>query len=254
MAELFGFQITRVKQTPDPKQSFTQPKADDGTQTVAAGGYFGQYLDMEGTAKTEQDLIRRYREISIHPECDMAVEDIVNEAIVANEIEKDPVRVDLSDTDFSDNIKRKVEDEFKEVLKIVQWSGKKVLDVGCGTGELAFLISKKGAKVKTILTKNAKEFVTPLTVASLSQDKVYDALFKVENEADMDHISLSRWSDLILVAPATANTISKLSNGSSDDLASTVILASNKDIFLTPAMNVRMWEHPANKENLNEKS
>ena len=124
MAELFGFQITRVKQTPDPKQSFTQPKADDGTQTVAAGGYFGQYLDMEGTAKTEQDLIRRYREISIHPECDMAVEDIVNEAIVANEIEKDPVRVDLSDTDFSDNIKRKVEDEFKEVLRLLNFSTK----------------------------------------------------------------------------------------------------------------------------------
>jgi hypothetical protein len=124
MAELFGFQITRVKQTPDPKQSFTQPKADDGTQTVAAGGYFGQYLDMEGTAKTEQDLIRRYREISIHPECDMAVEDIVNEAIVANEIEKDPVRVDLKDTDFSDNIKRKVEDEFKEVLRLLNFSTK----------------------------------------------------------------------------------------------------------------------------------
>ena len=124
MAELFGFQITRVKDTPDPKQSFTQPKADDGTQTVAAGGYFGQYLDMEGNAKTEQDLIRRYREISIHPECDMAVEDIVNEAIVANEIDKDPVRVDLSDTDFSDKVKRKVEDEFKEILRLMNFSTK----------------------------------------------------------------------------------------------------------------------------------
>ena len=124
MAELFGFQITRVKDTPDPKQSFTQPKADDGTQTVAAGGYFGQYLDMEGTAKTEQDLIRRYREISIHPECDMAIEDIVNEAIVANEIDKDPVRVDLSDTSFSDDVKRKVENEFKEVLRLMNFSTK----------------------------------------------------------------------------------------------------------------------------------
>ncbi len=124
MAELFGFQITRVKDTPDPKQSFTQPKADDGTQTVAAGGYFGQYLDMEGNAKTEQDLIRRYREISIHPECDMAVEDIVNEAIVANEIDRDPVRVDLSDTDFSDKVKRKVEDEFKEILRLMNFSTK----------------------------------------------------------------------------------------------------------------------------------
>jgi len=124
MAELFGFQITRVKDTPDPKQSFTQPSADDGTQTVSAGGYFGQYLDMEGNAKTEQDLIRRYREISIHPECDMAVEDIVNEAIVANEIDRDPVRVDLTDTDFSDKVKRKVEDEFKEILRLMNFSTK----------------------------------------------------------------------------------------------------------------------------------
>ena len=75
MAELFGFSITRLKKTADPKQSFTQPQADDGTQTIAAGGYFGQYLDMEGQAKTEQDLIRRYREIALHPECDMAIED-----------------------------------------------------------------------------------------------------------------------------------------------------------------------------------
>ena len=72
----------------------------------------------------------------------------------------------------------------------------------------------------------------------------------MENESEMDHISLSRWSDVILVAPATANTISKLSTGSSDDLASTVMLAADKDIFLAPAMNVRMWEHPSTKENL----
>ena len=89
-------------------------------------------------------------------------------------------------------------------------------------------------------------------MASLSQEKVYDDLFSSENEAEMDHISLSRWADVILVAPATANTISKLSTGSSDDLASTVILASDKNIFLTPAMNVRMWEHPSTKENLNK--
>ena len=74
----------------------------------------------------------------------------------------------------------------------------------------------------------------------------------LENEAEMDHISLSRWADVILVVPATANTISKLSAGSSDDLASTVILASDKDVFLTPAMNVRMWEHPSTKQNLNK--
>jgi phosphopantothenoylcysteine decarboxylase / phosphopantothenate---cysteine ligase len=133
---------------------------------------------------------------------------------------------------------------------------KKILLIICGgisaykSLELIRLFKKQGAKIKTILTKGAKEFVTPLSVTSLSQEKIYDDLFKPENEIEMDHISLSRWADLILVAPATANTISKLSNGSSDDLASTVILASNKDIFLTPAMNVRMWEHPSSKENL----
>ena len=79
---------------------------------------------MEGTAKTEQDLIRRYREVSIHPECDMAIEDIVNEAIVANEIDKDPVRVDLSDTTLSSAIKRKIEDEFKEILRLLNFSTK----------------------------------------------------------------------------------------------------------------------------------
>ena len=135
---------------------------------------------------------------------------------------------------------------------------KKILLVICGgisaykSLEIIRSLKKKGAKVKTILTKSAKEFVTPLSVSSLSKEKVYDDLFNAENEAEMDHISLSRWSDVILVAPATANTISKLSAGSSDDLASTVILASDKDIFLTPAMNVRMWEHPSTKENLNK--
>ncbi|MDC0436255.1 bifunctional phosphopantothenoylcysteine decarboxylase/phosphopantothenate--cysteine ligase CoaBC [Candidatus Pelagibacter sp.] len=116
--------------------------------------------------------------------------------------------------------------------------------------ELIRLFKKKGAQIKTILTKSAKEFVTPLSISSLSQEKVYDDLFNTENEAEMSHISLSRWADIILVAPATANTISKLSSGSSDDLASTVILASDKNIFLTPAMNVRMWEHLSTKENI----
>ena len=133
---------------------------------------------------------------------------------------------------------------------------KKILLIICGgisaykSLELIRLLKKKDAQIKTILTKNAKEFVTPLSVASLSQEKVYDDLFNAENEVEMDHISLSRWADVIIVVPATANTISKLSLGSSDDLASTVILASDKDIFLVPAMNVRMWEHPSTKENI----
>jgi len=135
-------------------------------------------------------------------------------------------------------------------------SHRKILLIICGgisaykSLDLIRLFKKQGAEIKTILTKSAKEFITPLSVASLSQEKVYDDLFNAQNEAEMDHISLSRWADIILVAPATANTISKLSTGSSDDLASTVILASDKDVFLTPAMNVRMWEHPSTKENL----
>jgi phosphopantothenoylcysteine decarboxylase / phosphopantothenate---cysteine ligase len=137
-------------------------------------------------------------------------------------------------------------------------SQKKILLIICGgisaykSLELIRLLKKQDVEIKTILTKSAKEFVTPLSVASLSQGKVYDDLFNAENEAEMDHISLSRWADVILVVPATANTISKLSGGSSDDLASTVILASDKDIFLTPAMNVRMWEHPSTKQNLDK--
>ena len=133
---------------------------------------------------------------------------------------------------------------------------KKILLIICGgisaykSLEIIRNFKKKGSQIKTILTKSAKEFVTPLSVTSLSQEKVYDDIFSVENEAEMDHISLSRWADLILVAPATANTISKLGSGSSDDLASTVILASDKKIFLAPAMNVRMWEHSSTKENL----
>ena len=136
------------------------------------------------------------------------------------------------------------------------FENKKILLIICGgisaykSLELIRLFKKNGARVKTILTKNAKEFVTPLSVSSLSQEKVYDDIFNAENEAEMDHISLSRWADAVLVAPITANTISKVASGNAEDLASTVLLASNKQIFLAPAMNVRMWEHPSTKENI----
>ena len=135
-------------------------------------------------------------------------------------------------------------------------TNKKILFIICGgisaykSLEVVRLLKKNNAEIKTILTKNAKEFVTPLSVASLSQGKVYDDLFNVENESEMDHIKLSRWADVILVVPTTANTISKLSQGTSEDLASTVILASNKQVFLAPAMNVRMWEHQSTRNNL----
>ena len=133
---------------------------------------------------------------------------------------------------------------------------KKILFIICGgisaykSLEIIRLFKKNGAEIKTILTASAKEFVTPLSVASLSQGKVYSDLFSVENETEMDHIALSRWADIILVAPATANSISKFSQGTTDDLASTVVLASNKNIYLAPAMNVRMWEHKSTKQNL----
>jgi len=133
---------------------------------------------------------------------------------------------------------------------------KKILFIICGgisaykSLETIRLFKKNGAEIKTILTASAKEFVTPLSVTSLSQGKVYSDLFSVENEAEMDHISLSRWADIIVIAPATANTISKLAQGTTDDLASTVVLASDKDIILAPAMNVRMWEHPTTKTNI----
>ena len=119
------------------------------------------------------------------------------------------------------------------------------------TLDLIRKLSKLNCEIKTILTKSGKEFVTPLSITSLSKNKVYTDLFSIENESEMDHISLSRWSDLILVAPASSNFLTKISNGFSDDLASTVIKASDKKVFLCPAMNVRMWEHPSNKQNIN---
>ena len=106
---------------------------------------------------------------------------------------------------------------------------KKILFIICGgisaykSLETIRLFKKNGADIKTILTTSAKEFVTPLSITSLSQGKVYSDLYSVENEAEMDHISLSRWADLILIVPATANTISKLSYGLTEDLASTVV-------------------------------
>ena len=133
---------------------------------------------------------------------------------------------------------------------------KKILLIICGgisaykSLELIRGLKKRDVSVKTILTKNGKKFVTPLSITSLSQEKVYEDIFSIENETEMDHISLSRWADLILIVPATANTISKLSYGLTDDLASTVVLASNKQVFLAPAMNVRMWEHESTKDNI----
>ena len=113
------------------------------------------------------------------------------------------------------------------------------------------LVSQK-FEIKTILTKTAEEFVTPLSIASLSKNKVYQNKFDLNEEIEMDHIALSRWEDLILVSPDTSNILENIANGSANDFINTVILASNKKIFLVPAMNVNMWENKATQLNISK--
>jgi phosphopantothenoylcysteine decarboxylase / phosphopantothenate---cysteine ligase len=115
--------------------------------------------------------------------------------------------------------------------------------------DLIRLLRKENVEVKTILTKSGKEFVTALSLTTLTKSKTYEDIFDKNSEAEIDHISLSRWADLIIVMPTTANFMSKLSIGRAEDLATTVLLASNKDILLVPAMNVRMWLHKATQAN-----
>ena len=132
---------------------------------------------------------------------------------------------------------------------------KKILLIICGgiaaykSLDLIRLLLRKKYEVKTILTQSGKKFITPLSLTTLTKDKPYQNLFGANDNSKIDHISLSRWADMILVLPTTANFMSKLNKGMCNDLASTVILASNKDIFLVPAMNVRMWIHPATQKN-----
>ena len=116
--------------------------------------------------------------------------------------------------------------------------------------DLIRLLKKNGAKIKTILTKSGKKFVTPLSITTLTKNKTFEDIFDQNSEAKIDHIALSRWADIIIVMPTTANFMAKLSVGRAEDLATTVILASNKDILLAPAMNVRMWIHKATQKNL----
>ena len=116
--------------------------------------------------------------------------------------------------------------------------------------DLVRLFVRNKVEVKTILTKSGKKFVTPLSITSLSNNTVFEDIFDTNNEKEIDHISLSRWADIILTLPTTANMMTKLSVGKAEDLATTVILASNKDVILVPAMNVRMWLHKATQSNL----
>jgi phosphopantothenoylcysteine decarboxylase/phosphopantothenate--cysteine ligase len=115
--------------------------------------------------------------------------------------------------------------------------------------DLIRLLVKNNVEVKTILTNSGKKFVTSLSITSLSNNKVFEDIFDVNNEKEIDHISLSRWADIILILPTTANMMTKLSIGKAEDLATTVVLASNKDVVLIPAMNVRMWLHKATQRN-----
>ena len=183
MAELFGFNITRVKPQTDPKQQFSQPQAEDGTQVVAAGGFFGSYLDMEGTAKTEQDLIRRYREIALHPECDMAIEDIVNEAITSNE-NKQSVKVITDGLEYSSAIKVRIEEEFADVLRLLQFNTRghdlfrrwyvdgriffqKVIDAENtknGITELKYLDPRKIKKIREVRKRRPEGMVSPTNI------------------------------------------------------------------------------------------
>ena len=115
--------------------------------------------------------------------------------------------------------------------------------------ELIRLIKKQGGAVRVILTRAGSEFVTPLSLASLSGDKVYEDLFSLTDETAMGHIELSRSADLVVVVPATADLMAKAANGLANDLASTTLLATDKPVLMAPAMNVRMWQHPATRRN-----
>jgi phosphopantothenoylcysteine decarboxylase/phosphopantothenate--cysteine ligase len=116
--------------------------------------------------------------------------------------------------------------------------------------ELTRLLRKAGLAVRPILTAAGAQFVTPLSLAALSEDRVWSELFSLTDEAEMGHIELSRSADLVVVAPATADLMAKAANGLANDLASTTLLATDKPVLMAPAMNVRMWEHPATRRNL----
>ncbi len=116
--------------------------------------------------------------------------------------------------------------------------------------ELVRRLKDRGVSVRAIMTKAAAEFVTPLSVASLSGERVFQDLFSLTDEAEMGHIQLSRSADLVVVAPATADLMAKLAGGHANDLASTALLATDKAVLMAPAMNVRMWNHPATQRNL----
>ncbi|MEM7442756.1 MAG: bifunctional phosphopantothenoylcysteine decarboxylase/phosphopantothenate--cysteine ligase CoaBC [Pseudomonadota bacterium] len=134
--------------------------------------------------------------------------------------------------------------------------GKRILLIISGgiaaykTLELTRCLRKRGAEVRAILTKAGEQFVTPLSVGALTEDKVYTDLFSLTDEAEMGHIQLSRDADLLVVAPASADILARMATGMANDLAATVLLATDTPVLAAPAMNVRMWQHPATQANL----
>ena len=134
--------------------------------------------------------------------------------------------------------------------------GKRILLIITGgiaaykTPELVRRLRERGAAVRCVLTSGGAQFVSPLALSAVSEDKVYQDIFSLTDEHEMGHIQLSRDADVLLVAPATANMLSKMAHGGADDLASTVLLATDKPVLAAPAMNVRMWEHAATQANV----
>lgn len=134
--------------------------------------------------------------------------------------------------------------------------GKRILLIVSGgiaaykTPDLVRRLRERGCRVRCLLTESGSQFVTALALQSVSEEKVYENLFSLTDENEMGHIRLSRESDVILIAPATANILAKMVHGQADDLATTALLASDKPVLVAPAMNHRMWEHPATRQNL----
>ena len=116
--------------------------------------------------------------------------------------------------------------------------------------ELVRLLRKQGDSVRCVLTAGGAHFVTPMTLAALSEQQVHTSLWDLKDEAEMGHIQLSREADLVVVAPATADLMAKMAAGIADDLATTLLLATDKPVLACPAMNVRMWQHPATRRNV----
>jgi phosphopantothenoylcysteine decarboxylase/phosphopantothenate--cysteine ligase len=116
--------------------------------------------------------------------------------------------------------------------------------------ELVRLLKRQGVAVRAVMTKSAAEFVTPLSMGVMTEDQVYGDMFDLKEEREIGHIQLSRQADLVVICPATANILAKMAAGIADDLATTILLATDKPVLAVPAMNVRMWNHPATQRNL----